>query len=373
MISSNKNIKVFIFTAVHPWNDIRIFYKQTTSLGKKYSVELHAPARFTKKIINNITVYGLPLWTNKKDRIKTYFILLKRIWMSNADIYHFHDPELILHGLCLKLLRRKKVIYDVHENLIQLIKERSWIPFIYKKPLTILYLILEKLSVRVFDKIVLAEESYKQFIPNNSVIILNFPLFKQYISKEEKTIDAIYVGGVLEERGAFELVKIAKCVTDKIPNFTMKIIGPVGQSIGNKLTQCIKDINLLNNVVLTGRLDYYIAMKEIQKSKIGLAILHPKGNYVRSLPTKLFEYMSYELPYIASDFRYWRSFFRGDKAGYFVQYDNVQYSAEKILTLLVDDRLRNQLGKRGRELVEKNFNWVSEEKKLFILYKELVC
>ena len=145
MISSNKNIKVFIFTAVHPWNDIRIFYKQTTSLGKKYSVELHAPARFTKKIINNITVYGLPLWTNKKDRIKTYFILLKRIWMSNADIYHFHDPELILHGLCLKLLRRKKVIYDVHENLIQLIKERSWIPFIYKKPLTILYLILEKL------------------------------------------------------------------------------------------------------------------------------------------------------------------------------------------------------------------------------------
>ncbi len=368
MPTSKDKINIFIFTSVHSWDDVRIFHKQATSLAKKYSVELHAPAKFEKKLINNFTVYGLPLWDNKRNRIKTYFILLKRIWISNADIFHFHDPELIVHGLILKIFRRKKVIYDVHENTVQLIKESSWISYIYKKPLTILYSILENLSVILFDKIILAEKSYQSFVSSNFEVILNFPLDKKNVSEEVKQIDAIYVGTVLEERGAFDILKIAKFVVDELPTFSMKIIGPIGKSIRDKLNKYIIDNHLVNNVIITGRIDYELAMEEIMKAKIGLVILHPIGNYLESLPTKLFEYMNYGLPFIASDFQYWRSFFSGEQAGYFVPYDNAQNTAEKIITLLGDEHLQNQLGQRGRELVEKNFGWLSEEKKLFHVY-----
>ena len=61
-----KKRDIFIDTSVHRWDDARIFYKHETSLGEKYSVDLHAPAQFEKKIINNIIVYGLPLCINKK-------------------------------------------------------------------------------------------------------------------------------------------------------------------------------------------------------------------------------------------------------------------------------------------------------------------
>jgi|TARA_B100001964_G_C14224340_1_gene596891 glycosyltransferase involved in cell wall biosynthesis len=372
-MTSSKKIKICIFTSVHPWNDVRIFYKQATSLAKRYSVELHAPAEFDKKTINKLTVRGLPLWENKRHRVKTFFILLKRIWTSEADIFHFHDPELIVHGLILKIFRRKKVIFDVHENTIQLIKDRSWISYIYKKPLSLFYLGLEKLAPILFDKIILAEESYRSFIPNNSEVILNFPLVSHILKDQKKQTDAIYVGGVLKERGAFELLKIANYVVDEIPTFLMKIVGPVGNTLLYELKKYIKINNLKNNVIITGAIDHSLAMEEVKKAKIGLAILHPIGNYLNSLPTKLFEYMCYGLPFIASDFEYWKRFFNGEKAGYFVPYDNTQYSADKIITLLTDDHLRNQLGVTGKELVKEEYEWLTEEKKLFTIYDTIIA
>jgi hypothetical protein len=45
---------------------------------------------------------------------------------TDADIYHLHDPELMPLGLLLKL-QRKKVIYDVHENLPKQISIKHWI------------------------------------------------------------------------------------------------------------------------------------------------------------------------------------------------------------------------------------------------------
>jgi len=37
-------------------------------------------------------------------------------YRQKADIYHFHDPELLTVGLVLRLLTKAKVIYDVHED-----------------------------------------------------------------------------------------------------------------------------------------------------------------------------------------------------------------------------------------------------------------
>ena len=228
------------------------------------------------------------------------------------------------------------------------------------------------MSFILFDKIILAEESYRSFIPNNSEVILNFPLVTNIVKDQEKRTDAIYVGGVLKERGAFELLKIANYVVDDIPTFLMKIVGPVGNTLLYELKKYIEINNLKNNVIITDTIDHNLAMEEVNKAKIGLAILHPIGNYLNSLPTKLFEYMKYGLPFIASDFEYWKHFFNGKKSGFFVPYDNIQFAADKIITLLTDDYLRNQLGATGKELVKEKYEWLTEEKKLFTLYEKII-
>lgn len=363
--------KVFIFTSVHPWNDVRIFYKQAISLSKEYSVEIHAPATFAHKTLRGINIYGLPIWTKKSDRIKTSWLLLKRILRSPADVFHFHDPELIILGLLIKLFGLGKVIYDIHENNNQLIRERLWIPSYLRVPLLVFNSFMERLAIACFDKIIIAEDSYMSFIHGQPEIIHNYPLPNSRSSKQEKSIDAIYLGGVMEERGIFELLAIAREVIKEYPMFKMKIIGPIAENIEGKIRQLTDRWNLQNSLTLTGRMDYESAMEELSHAKIGLVILHPIKNYTQSLPTKIFEYMSYGIPYLATNIPYWMRFFKGDQAGYFVNNEDIKYAASKIVELLNNHELRTNLGEKGKSLVKMKYGWSAEEKILLSLYQKL--
>ena len=60
--------KIFIFSSVHRYNDTRVLHKEAISLAKKYKVELHAPAPFNTKVIENVNIIGLPQWKCVSDR-----------------------------------------------------------------------------------------------------------------------------------------------------------------------------------------------------------------------------------------------------------------------------------------------------------------
>ena len=104
---------IFICTSVHRWNDPRIFYKEAVSLTKKYNVELHAPAEFDFKEEKGVKIFGLPSWHKVADRKEIRKELLKRIRRSTADMFHFHDPELIILGLYVKIFKRKSPFFTI--------------------------------------------------------------------------------------------------------------------------------------------------------------------------------------------------------------------------------------------------------------------
>ena len=107
----------------------------------------------------------------------------------------------------------------------------------------------------------------------------------------------------------------------------------------------------------------------LKSADIGLHCVYRIKRYMVGLPTKAFEYLAARLPIIISDSAYWRNEF--DECALFVDPEKPKDIANKILQLLENDKLRSKLAKRGRELMEKHYNWEKESNKLLELYKNI--
>src|SRR4051794_34340566 len=105
-------IRVCHMTSVHPWDDVRIFHKECRSLAAAgFDVHLVACAPEPRRL-DEVTVHSVP--RSKTGRLGRMLGTARNVYRAakalDADIYHFHDPELIPYGLLLKW-RGKNVIY----------------------------------------------------------------------------------------------------------------------------------------------------------------------------------------------------------------------------------------------------------------------
>lgn len=365
-------------TSVHPPFDIRIFHKQCVSLVQAgYAVKLIAP------IENATSKNGVELLPIKlpKSRLKRMFIvnwrMLKVALKTNARLFHFHDPELLLCGVFLKL-SGKKVVFDIHENVRLSFVSKSWLPKVLVPFATFFYFTLERLSMVFFDALVLAEESYQKYYPKNkSTIVLNYPIINGDINtdmpdKDESCISLVYVGGISENRGVWEMIQLTKVLIDKKLNCRLKLVGTIYSDVlKEQIKAFVKNEHLDNVIEIVGRIPFEQVSDMLKYSHVGLAILKPIPNYRESLPTKIFEYMQYGLPVITNNFPLYKRYIEDENTGICIDFDNFEKEITPIINLISDPQRCKELGNNGRACVQK-FNWTNEAKKLIELYKNVL-
>lgn len=186
-----------------------------------------------------------------------------------------------------------------------------------------------------------------------------------------ETPTVIYAGGISKIRGLFEMLGAAKILKDRNQLFNMVIIGNIGEELQIEVDSYIKENNLSEIVQLPGRLPLSKVYSYYNKSHVGLAILHPEENYLRSLATKIFEYMSVGIPVVASNFPEWKQLIDDAQCGKVVDPYNIEQIADNIELLLKDNESAIQLGKNGFNAYKQKYNWEIEEQKLVELYKRL--
>jgi hypothetical protein len=103
-----------------------------------------------------------------------------------------------------------------------------------------------------------------------------------------------------------------------------------------------------------------------------MVTLHATSNYLDSYPVKMFEYMSAGLPVIASDFPLWRRIIDGAGCGLLVDPLNHEAIAKAMRWILDHPCEAEAMGQRGRQAVERTYNWDPEAVKLLSLYRELL-
>ena len=367
--------KVCHFTIVHPLDDARIFHKECKSLAKHYDVTLVTTADFSGDY-QGINVVGIGFPTGILNRVKRIFSIIPLLLKQKADIYHFHDPELIFTGYILKKFYGRKVVYDVHEHYTSKLSGKTfgklrW----FKKPLISTWSYIEKKLANQLDLAVAADSfTVTQFTGTRAISIGNFPPISfvngvqpQPLQLPEGEFRVVYVGTIHELRGLRQCVEAVQKV--KYPNVTLHIIGAC------KYPELTKLFTTSERVVYHGRISWEKMSEELSKCRVGLALLQPVPQFTYcpgENVVKLFEYAGMGIPYLISDFPRLSEFVNENGGGLLVDPTDTDKIAAAIEKLYEDRQFHHDLSVEGIEMVRNKFNWDVQEKKLLDAYEEVL-
>ena len=365
-------MRICILTTVHTPFDTRIFHKEAKSLAKVHEVVLIAPdeERVDKE------VDGVRIITIKKPDSKllhpiTMWRVFKTGFEQDCDVYHCHEPSSLFVCAFLKVLKRKKLIYDAHEHYPSLIAENSLFPD-FVRPLVRLFAdIEERILIRFADVVVTVDQilckEYKKH-HNNVHIISNYPKLELFKPDDLNYEDGgiIYVGGISGDRGIYQMINAANRANVKlicVGNFTDELNE-------NEITNFLEE-NPSKNVVFTGLLSHSKVVEYINISTLGLSLLQPIPRYEKAVPIKLFEYMACGLPVVASNFPEISKVVEEANCGILVDPTDINKIANAITYLLGHPEEAKRMGRNGRRAVEERYTWEIMEERLLGVYKGL--
>jgi glycosyltransferase involved in cell wall biosynthesis len=294
----------------------------------------------------------------------------------DADVYHFHDPELIPIGLLLRA-RGKSVIYDIHEDMPKEILSKQYLPRWSRQFVSWLVARIEGTASTRFSGLVVVTPSIaKRFRPLNrqTVIVHNYPYVRELVRDgqpvpwEARRQSVAYVGGLTLHRALREMVQAMAHLPDSLPA-TLELAGP----------EVKDDINLAElrrhpgwaRVQNHGFIDQRRTFQILQNVRAGLVLYHPEPNQIESMPQKIFEYMGAGIPVIASDFPLWKRIMGDAGCGFFVDPLKPAEIAKAIEYVLTHPHEAEEMGRRGQAAVLQHFNWDTEAEKLIQLYSTL--
>ncbi|USG67139.1 glycosyltransferase family 4 protein [Brevibacillus ruminantium] len=366
--------KVVHLTSVHGAYDTRIFHKQCKTLAKNgYQVVLVVPHEQDQQI-DDISIRAVPLRTGRLSRMtRTVRDVYLQARKEDAELYHFHDPELIFVGLLLKL-HGKKVIYDVHEDVPRQILSKHWI-----KPWVRLFVAkavegVEAIGARWFDGIVtVTTKIAKRFPAEKTWLVQNFPMLEEFAlpaedGSVEKENALAFIGDISMIRGVKQTVE----ALSRLPESSPVRLKLAGRFAPPELEEEFRSMPGWERVEYLGWLSRDHIRKLLAEVRGGIVPYHPVPNYIDAQPNKLFEYMAAGIPVIASDFPLWREFVAKENCGVLVNPQNVDAIARAIQELLDDPDEAQAMGRRGRSVVEERYNWEAEGRSLTALYQKLL-
>lgn len=370
----NKVISVCHVTSAHGRYDGRIFLKQCSSLAKNnYKVTLLCCDTLDDEVKNKVNIVSInKQFSSLRDRIFNSKRMLKKMCLEiNADIYQFHDPDLLSLALYMKR-KGKVVIFDSHEDYPSLFFEKQSIPVFLRKFLSSVYSLYEK---HVFKKIdgVICVADYQldriKRINSNAVIITNYPIIDNDFKKNKSVKNTLcFAGGV---RANWNHDTVIKAIED-IDDVKYMVAGSYKESY----LETLKSYKGFEKVEFLGKLDKKSVKDLYSNSNVGIALCSYRPNtcYKKGSlgNTKIFEYMMYELPVIFTDFDVFKNILKEGKFGIAVNpYDSKE--VEAMLRYLLDNpKIAKEMGSIGRKLVVEKYNWETQAKILIKFYNDVV-
>lgn len=399
--------KIAHLTSVHTPFDTRIFHKECKTLvGAGYNVVLVVP-HDRDETVDGVRIRSVPQPRNRLERmVRTVRHVYRMAIAEDADLYHFHDPELLPVGFLLQR-RGKPVVYDMHEDNVTAIRQKPYLPRAVRPLLASLLDTVEKRLSRSFH-VVLAERYYARRYPGQTTV-LNYPVRSSLLatarerpilskvegpapSRVEETaawprpsegvhpseevrpsegIRLLFTGKVARMRGA---LNHAQMVT-YLKNVEVHIVGYCDRHLADEMRQRAGDGR--DRLYIEGE-GVYVPYDRILGYyarggwTAGLALFMPNPHDMEKELTKLFEYMGAGIPVICSDFPVWRALIEETGTGLCVDPLDQESIAGAVEYLVAHPGEAERMRQKGRRAVMEKYNWNAEAQKLLSLYERVL-
>jgi glycosyltransferase involved in cell wall biosynthesis len=360
------------FSTAHTQLKSRSFHRECLPLAAEgISVRYVSPANI-HGTRDRVDFVALPKPRNRARYLLPPPALVQLLLKQNASLYHFQDPELMPLALALKLIFRKRVVYDAYEDFPSMALNKEALPRILRPIAAKMLAATERLAAHCFDGVMTADPFTLRRLArtgtSRKLVFFNFPNLDFFPAPrlEPKECDVVYRGGLSQRSGIWVLLAAMRLLADRGTPATLLLIGYFDTpEVESALRERIRELKLESRVELCGRMEHDEMARALSRARVGVCPLQDIPKFRINIPVKVFEYWACGLPVVASDLPPIRPFFRNAASGLLFQPSDASELAQSIGWLLDHPHAAARMGHRGRTAVLHRFNNRSEIRKLW--------
>jgi len=311
---------------------------------------------------------------------------IKRFAKQNKiEILHVHDLWLLNGALKANKELFLPLVADLHENFVAALEQYNYVNVFPNK-----YLISKKrwaksekewcakadALITVIDEAVeryvqLGIPEEKIYVVPNYVNLNNFTsgtINNAIVEKYSKYFTLIYTGGFDAHRGLETVIEAGAILKKKIPDLKIVLVG--SGSNFKSLKKLARKLNSGNVISFEGWQHVSELPSYIQAAEAGL-IPHLKTVHTdNTIPHKLFQYMIFSKPVVASNCNPLKRIVTETNAGKIFESGNPKELAQQVMELYLNPGERKAMGKRGKAAVLSKYNWEKASENLIALYEK---
>ena len=367
-------------TSMHDWDDDRIFQRACAGLARKgFEVHLVAMAGPDQEIAEfqklGVTVHLVPRLQGVSRRWKGSRAVVKLAASLNADIYQFHDPDLLPHINPLKS-GKSALVYDIHENYAGRFADWGLPAFLgswFRK--------YELTKINGLDGITVVSSSMKHLfsgsntpveITRNSTDIERLRGINLNYHVEKNHIEIITSGSHSHARNCLQTVQsIPHLNALSQTKVRFRFAGRYLQSIEEEMRQVSLADETSEQLILDGMLPWEENFSRLAAADVGCVFYEDNPNNRVGIPNRLFEYMYCGLPVAVSDFPELRNIVESADCGVVVNSEDPSDIARGLAQIIADPQRARQMGANGKKAIEEVYGYHVDLENLVKFYQRI--
>lgn len=363
------NNTVVIASVLKPVDDIRAYEKIAQSIAKTNKYEVNIIGNVGKKESNYERITFYPHQISRESTIKRLLLrtrILFLILKLKPQLLIITTHELLNITLFTKILTGCKVVYDVQENYVANINHIN--PTLFRQLYSSVIKLKEFLSKSYVSEYWLAEACYAselRFVKDRFSVIENKAKKEPIHRSKSKELSLLFSGTISDYGGVKNAVNLFTEIKKIRPSTSLKIIGQIHDSELEKYLQKKQlEIENIELMISHSSIPHDQIIEAIFNSSLGIIGYEENEVNQYKIPTKLFEYSRYQLPYLVAENTHWSAI--GSQLGGAIHTNFHNPDIDQILDLVTNPQ------KLFSDLYHHEATWEFESQKIIESIKTLI-